>query len=262
MAPDPPLDPSPDAPELYPWPEQGVQAAMLHREGVRELDPRADLEQVDEALRDEGAAPLADRTLVVAVGSNQSPAVIAAKYRRFGLVSPVTTPFLSCIVQELAVGHSAHVSARGYIAAAPHHAPGAVTELVATWFDAAQLEIVDRSEPNYERIELTQAGHPLELPTGQRPARFAVYASRWGVIADGPPLPAPAGRPDRRPLPFQAGQQDLFGLLDALTGAEAFSGEAAEICARLAWDPAGVGTLLRERALVVPDGLPRTLPPR
>src|SRR5699024_4221617 len=84
--------------------------------------------------------------------------------------------------------------------------------------------------------------------------------SRWGVIADGSPLPAPAGRPDRRPLPFQAGQQDLFGLLDALTGAEAFSGEAAEICARLAWDPAGVGTLLRERALVVPDGLPRALP--
>ena len=262
MAPDPPLDPAPDAPELYPWPEQGVQTAMLHREGVRELDPRADLEQVDEALRDEGAAPLADRTLVVAVGSNQSPAVIAAKYRRFGLVSPVTTPFLSCTVQELAVGHSAHVSARGYIAAAPHHAPGAVTELVATWFDAAQLEIIDRSEPNYERIELTQEEHPLELSTGDRPARVKVYASRWGVIAEGPPLPAPAGRPDRRPLPFQAGQQDLFGLLDALTGAEAFSGEAAEICARLAWDPAGVGTLLRERGLVVPDGLPRMLPPR
>src|SRR5690625_6972049 len=73
---------------------------------------------MDETLRGDGAAPLADRTLVVAVGSNQSPAVIAAKYRRFGLVSPVTTPFLSCTVQELAVGHSAHVSARGYIAAA------------------------------------------------------------------------------------------------------------------------------------------------
>src|SRR5699024_4026061 len=210
----------------------------------RELDPRADLEQVDEALRDEGAAPLADRTLVMAVGSNQSPAVIAAKYRRFGLVSPVTTPFLSCTVQELAVGHSAHVSARGYIAAAPHHAPGAVTELVATWFDAAQLEIVDRSEPNYERIELTPAGHPLELPTGQRPARFAAYASRWGVIADGPPLPAPAGRPDRRPLPFQAGPQALVGPLVALTGAAAFSGAAAATCAPLAWAPAGGGALL------------------
>src|SRR5699024_12399138 len=80
MAPDPPLDPSPDAPELYPWPERGVQAAMLHREGVRELDPRADLEQVDEALRDECDAPLADRTLVVAVGYTLSQADIATKY--------------------------------------------------------------------------------------------------------------------------------------------------------------------------------------
>ena len=264
---------SADAPEHYPWPGAGVEAAMLHRDGVRELDARAGLGPMDETLRGDGAAPLADRTLVVAVGSNQSPAVIASKYRRFGLVGPVTTPFLRCTVQELAVGHSAHVSARGYIAAAPHDAPGARTEFVATWFDAAQLEVIDRSEPNYERIELTAADHPSELSTGDRPARFEVYASRWGVIADRPPLPvrvdrsagpplAVQGRPHgRTPLAFQPAQQDLFGLLGALTGADAFSGEAAEICARLAWDPAAIGTLLRERALVVPDGLPRPLPP-
>lgn len=254
-------DPPPDAPEHYPWLSPGVAAAVLHREGVQEIDARTGLGPVEEVLTAEGAAPLADRTLVVAVGSNQSSAVIAAKYRRFGLAAPVATPFVRCTVQEFAVGHSAHVSARGYIAAAPHHAPGAVTELVATWFDEAQLEIVDRSEPNYERIELTQDEHPLELSTGGRPNRFEVYASRWGVIADGPPLPVQAGRAGRTPLPFHTGQQDLFGLLGALTGADAFSGEAAEVCARLAWDPAAVGTLLRERALVVPDGLPRVLTP-
>lgn len=224
----------------------GLQA----RDGLQEIDPQEGLEGVDRALTAEGAAPLDQRTLVVAVGSNQSPAVIARKYRRAGYDGPAATAFLRCTVEDLAVGHSAHVSARGYIAAAPRHAPGEVTDLVATWFDQAQLSIVDRSEPNYERLELTGVDYPLELVTGTRPSRFAVYASRWGVIADGPPLD------------FQPGQHKLFGLLGALTGTEAFSGEAAEVCARLAGEPEKIGELLREHALVVPDGLPRTLTPR
>ena len=245
-----------DSPEDYPWARPGLEVAVMRRDGLQardglhEIAPREGLAAVDSALTAEGAAPLDERTLVVAVGSNQSPAVIARKYRRAGHDGPAATAFLRCTVTDLAVGHSAHVSARGYIAAAPRHAPGAVTDLLATWFDDAQLEIIDRSEPNYERLELTDADYPVELVTGTRPSRFSVYASRWGVIADGPPLA------------LQPGQQDLFSLLGVLTGAEAFSGEAAEVCARLAEEPATIGELLRKHALVVPDGLPRTLTPR
>lgn len=235
----------PDTPEEYPWQGDRTQAAVLDDAGQREVDSSIGLEGIEAMLTAQGAAPLSERTLVVAVGSNQSPAVIAAKYRRAGHDGPVATPFLRCTVQDLAVGHSAHVSTRGYIAAAPRYAPGVATELVATWFDEAQLEIVDRSEPNYERLELSAEQHRLELSTGDRPARFAVYASRWGVVAE------------KAPIAFHLRQQELFDLLGTLTGADAFTGTAAEVCARLAEDPGAAGELLREGALVVPDGLPR-----
>lgn len=241
----PPAHPEPHgAPEDYPWTAPEKRSSLLLSTGIHELDAAADVPAIEKALLGDGGTPLAERTLVVAVGSNQSPAVIERKYRGAGHVGPVATPFLRCTLWGLDVGHSAHVSARGYIAAAPYVAPDAVTELVATWLDETQLAIVDRTEPNYERVELDGEEFPLQLASGLRPSRFAIYASRWGVIADGPPI---AFRP----------QPQLFGLLAAQTGADAFTGKTAAVCARLAGDPEQIGQLLRERALVAGDGLPR-----
>ena len=97
----------------------------------------------------------------------------------------------------LAVGHSAHVSAGGYIPAAPYVSPGARTALRAGWFSPDQLEALDRTEPNYERVSLSTARFALDLDVEV----FDVYRSRWGILAH-----------RGAPVAFQ-GQRELRALL-------------------------------------------------
>lgn len=236
-----------------------VRSALLLSDGVVDLDPvggvpaptddiaepLVDVATIEQALAAEGAAPLAERTLVVAVGSNQTPRTIAGKFRRAGRGVPVATPFVRCTVHHLAVGHVANISARGYVPAAPYRAEGEQMELVATWFDDAQLAVIDETEPNYDRVGLTAQQHPLTLATGAEPSHFDVYASRRGILAHG------------RPIPLRHRQQELFDELVALTGAELFIGGAAEVCARLAARPTALAELARAHELVAQDGLDR-----
>lgn len=250
-------DVGPAAPEDYPWTGPAVRSGLLLREGVVDLDPRDGVrvpsEQLDQALVDtatieqalaaEGAAPLAERTLVVAVGSNQTPRTIARKYRRSGRRVSLATPFVRCTVHDLAVGHVAHSAAPGYVPAAPYRAEGERMELVATWFDDEQLAVVDATEPNYDRVRLSTDDFALTLATGEEPAHFDVYASRWGVLAG------------ERPLPLRHRQQELFDELTALTGDARFIGDASGICARMAEDPELLHALAAEHGLVAPDGL-------
>ncbi|MGO2754904.1 hypothetical protein [Brachybacterium alimentarium] len=247
-----------DAPEDYPWTGQAVRSALLLAEGIVDLDPAdaaaapteeqdralVDIAAIEQALAAEGAAPLAERTLVVAVGSNQTPETIARKYARSGADVPIATPFVRCTVRGLAVGHCAHTSARGYIPAAPYRADGERMELVATWFDDAQLAVVDETEPNYERVRLDSSRFPLSLATGHEPGQFDVYASSWGVVAH------------EQPIPLRHRQQEMFDELVGITGSELLIGDAAEVCARLAAAPEALNSLVREHGLVADDGLP------
>ena len=249
---------TPAAPEDYPWVGSAVRSALLTDDGVLDLEPVpsapseepgppvVDRAAIERALAAEGAAPLADRTLVVAVGSNQTPATIARKYARAASAVPVTTPFVRCTVHDLAVGHVPRAAAPGYVPAAPYRAEGERMELVATWFDAAQLAVVDETEPNYDRVSLGVAEFPVALATGEQPAHVDVYASRWGVLAR-----------DGVPIPLRHRQQELFDELVALTGDERLIGDAAEVCVRLAEDPDALLALARSGGLVAADGLPR-----
>src|SRR5699024_12742944 len=125
--------------------------------GPSEADPEppADIAATEQAPAEQGAAPLAERTLVLAVGSNPTPETTARKSRRSGRDTPVTTPFVRCTVHDLAVGHVAHIAVPGYLPAAPYRAEGERMELVATWFDEEQLAVVDETEPNYDRLRLS-----------------------------------------------------------------------------------------------------------
>lgn len=249
----------PDAPEDYPWTGQAVGSALLLSTGIADLDPAGgadapaeqqarplvDVAALDAGLAADGAAPLAERTLVVAVGSNQTPATIARKYARSGRELHPATPFVRCTIHHLAVGHCAHISARGYVPAAPYRAEGERMELVATWFDPEQLAVVDETEPNYDRLRLGAESFPVTLATGERPRHVDVYASRWGVLAH------------EQPIPLRHRQQEIFDELVALTGSELLRGDAAEICGRLEASPEALQTLVREHSLVADDGLPR-----
>ena len=250
----------PDAPEDYPWVGPSVSSALLLGSGVVDLEspreveaPSEELAQalvdtaaIEQALEQEGALPLSERTLVIAVGSNQTPRTIARKYRRSGRDLPVTTPFVRCTVHDLAVGHVAHIAAPGYVPAAPYRAKGQRMELVVTWFDEEQLAVVDDTEPNYHRLCLRAEDFPLTLATGDRPAHFDVYASRWGVLTDG-----------EQPIPLRHRQQELFDELVALTDSPLTRGDAAQVCEALAADPEALHRLVTEHGLVARDGLTR-----
>ncbi len=105
---------------------------------------------------------------VVAVGSNAAPAVLRAKLHRHGVSTDVAVAPLQ--VNGIAVGHSAHVSVGGYIAAAPYAAPGRVADVHVSWFDDDQLAALDATEPNYDRVTFGE----VEL-----------YVSKWGVLGLG-----------------------------------------------------------------------------
>jgi hypothetical protein len=143
-----------------------------------------------------------DRAAVVAVGSNASPQVLQRKLCR--KVEHGVVPILPGVLVGCAVGHSAHVSVPGYVAAAPYRDPRARTAVFVSLLDEEQLARLDATEPNYVRRRLADDGrYRLELGDA-RPRAFHVYDGRWGVIAP----------PDDGPVPFTS-QHELHGLLRA-----------------------------------------------
>jgi hypothetical protein len=141
------------------------------------------------------------RHAVCAIGSNRSPAVVQRKFAT-GHVS-TTVPFLRGRLHGIGVGHSPHVSAAGYIAAAPYAAADAVSDVVVLLLDDEQRECLDGSEPNY--LVTTLHTHACRLALLDRDegvgrlAEYDVYVSRWGVLAP----------PEADPLPLQS-QPALF----------------------------------------------------
>ncbi|SER68753.1 hypothetical protein SAMN04487983_102078 [Streptomyces sp. yr375] len=161
------------------------------------------------------------RTPVVAVGSNASPAQLRHKMAEFGITSPV--PMVRARVTGLDVGVSAHVSRLGYVSASPVNAPDVTRELFVIWLDAAQLAVVDATEPNYDRVLLPTSGFRIELEDGQAlPGAFA-YVNHHGVLHDGAGVPR--GHPGQRAL-----------ITELLAGSPAlrrlFGATPEEFCAR------------------------------
>ena len=150
-------DPLP--PTRYPW-------RATERPGVLAEGRFSPTNEIDRVLARHGAAPIVDRHRVLSVGSNASPEVMSRKMARAGL----TTPLAMTITRHegIAVGHSAHVSLPGYIAAAPYRCARCVRRFVALHLDDDQIAALDATEPNYDRIE-----HEGDW----------IYASHWQVLA-------------------------------------------------------------------------------
>ncbi len=129
------------------------------------------------------------RTPVVSVGSNASPRVLYDKLSQVLDEAPHELVDVHLHdVPRLRVGHSAHVSNGGYIAAAPFLADPEVAGHAATtprrepsaysvgWFTPLQLVALDATEPNYRRVPLPSYVAPVE--------GAQVYASIHGVIGE------------------------------------------------------------------------------
>jgi hypothetical protein len=184
-------------PLLYPWDPPEASGVMVG-DCFLPLEPGG----LDGALEEANAAPLDSRSLVVSIGSNASADVMRRKFAAYHQpVSPVL-PLVRGQLSNIAVGHSAHVSKAGYIAAAPYPRPGQCTTVWVSWLDELQLLALEETEPNYRRIQLDGGACPLALDHGDRPEDFSLFTSRWGVLTDG----------DGGTLPF-VDQPALFGLL-------------------------------------------------
>lgn len=162
---------------------------------------------------------LSGRTPVVAVGSNASPAVLAAKLR--GVSGDRRPPLTRVRVPGIAVGHSAHIAARGYVPAAPFRREGAVLDTVAAWLTDVEVAALDTTEPNYRRLRL--ADHPvdgLSFATDD----ISLYVSRHGLL----------GEPgSSTPVAFTA-QADIVAWLRAHLEDPALRGPIDEVCRGLA----------------------------
>lgn len=188
-----------------------------------------------------------ERSLVVAVGSNASPAVLHRKLASAAVSTVV--PFVRVTLRGLGIGHSGHVSRAGYVPAAPFADRSAVTTLVATWLEPRQLRALDATEPNYVRVRLAGGAYDLEPDCGERPADFSVYVSRWGVLrGDG-----------ERPLTVTT-QHEVFAHLAERSAAFrrcAGNDDVEVVMRRLAGDVEQREVLtraLRDEGLVLPSG--------
>jgi hypothetical protein len=168
------------SPHAYPW-AVPLRAGVLDEHGFHDVGHRA--------------PPPPTGTPVLASGSNASPEVVHRKLGptlRSGFEAPVV--FQPVHVPGLGVGHSAHVSRPGYVAAAPFRAPAtppggsaarppAPTYALA-WFSDAQLARLDDTEPQYRRLPLPP---DLEVRTPEEARRVPgvqLYVSRHGLVAD------------------------------------------------------------------------------
>ncbi len=194
-----------------PWSYPGTPAAhggLMTDDGFQPLTPGdggagdALLEgrSLEDLLRAAGVAGVDERHLVVAVGSNASPAVMRRKLTS-AEVSTVL-PFVEVTAHGLAVGHSAHVSPPGYFPTAPYLSLSTATRTVASLLDAEQLACVDRTEPNYSRRALGPLACRLEAGGVVHPSTFQLFVSRWGVLCP----------PGKAPWPVQP-QEQLFSRL-------------------------------------------------
>ncbi|WP_432117454.1 hypothetical protein [Streptomyces sp. bgisy032] len=161
-----------DHPLLYPgaWPEDS---------GLLDGDRFLPLERLVHA----------DRTPVLAIGSNGCPGQLSHKMREFGLMAPL--PMVKARVTGVDAGVSAHVSRMGYVSASPVSAPDTVRELFVLWLDAEQLAVIDASEGvplpggNFERAWLPSPDVRIDLADGTRLPGVYAYVNRHGVLHDG-----------------------------------------------------------------------------
>ena len=137
---------------------------------------------LDDVLGERGAALTGDRAPVLAVGSNAAPAQIRRKLSTAGLTAAV--PVTAVTVDGLSVGVSAHVSRAGYVPATPVLDPCAKSQpMWVTWFAPDELQALDKTEPNYDRVQVP-ASCSIQLTPVQRLSQCWLYVSHHGYLTE------------------------------------------------------------------------------
>jgi hypothetical protein len=184
-----------DAPRVRPltypgrWPTTSI---LLTEHTHHELRPDMVL---DDALAGHGVAPMAERTPVVAVGSNASPAQLRHKFGTTG--TSLVMPLVLTEIEGLASVFSPNVSSVGYLPTTALIAPGLRDRLFVQWLDREQLARLDATEGGYQRPQLP-AGVRVTGSSGQAITGCHAYVDDKGYLVDDEGRPRRLG--DQRAL--------------------------------------------------------------
>lgn len=183
----------------------------------------------DVVTRFDGLVPR-HRTPVLALGSNACPAQLAAKFR--GRACSDDLLGLVVAVERLQARPSAHLGRSGYWpfapVAGPSHGPDA-GRAVLCLLDEEQMDVLDRTEPNYDRRRLDGRAHPVTgAPEEVCADGVWVYVSKHGVVDD-PRLPSWSDPPPSQTV--------LLAALTALVPVPPELAEPAALSAALRRDP-------------------------
>jgi hypothetical protein len=131
-----------------------------------------DVEQVE--------VDLAERSALLAYGSNAAPEVLARKLA----AAPDPVPVPRTTLRDFDVVYSAHVSPYGAIPATLARSPGTEVRAFVAYLTAEQLDLVSATEPNYDLARFDRPSCTLEK--GAAPAELYVYLSKHGpLLIDG-----------------------------------------------------------------------------
>lgn len=149
----------------YPY---AVPARAFAQLGHRTLSP------------DDVEIDLAERTALLAYGSNGSPEALGRKLALSADPVLVEPGWL----HDFDVVYSAHISPYGAVPATLQRSPGTAVRVAVLHLTPEQLRLLSATEPNYEAGLLE--GVRCELAGGEEKTELAVYLSRHGcLLVDG-----------------------------------------------------------------------------
>ncbi|WP_300681654.1 hypothetical protein [Nocardioides sp.] len=145
---------------------------------------------VDGLLASLGAAVVADRVPVLAIGSNACGAQMRHKAHAESFALGI--PLLQATMVGARITHSSFLSSLGYVPATLAPAPGEVGTVHVQFLDADQVAALDRTEIGYQRRWLPAETVGVTLAGGKRLAGTYAYVSDGGTLGD----PGDPGDPD------------------------------------------------------------------
>jgi hypothetical protein len=180
---------------------------------------------LDDVLAQAGAAPVSQRSAVLALGTGAAPGWLAEMLRNGGRRAAV--PMVAAQARGIVAGVSAHVGTGGYLPVTPVAGDGAVVSGWVILPDTDELRMLDEAEPEYQRVLLPPRIQVM-LTGGRVIQDCWAYESRHGYLTDR------SGRP--RELTDQPAL--IASLLEDVPALSGIAGSSPEDWVRRAGEPA------------------------
>lgn len=221
-----PLPPDENGPLSYPGTRPDHPAVLLAGGSLLQVHPseapvgswptgRGTGRPLDDVLARAGAAPVSQRSAVLALGSGAAPGRLAEMLRNGGRNAAV--PMVSARARGIVAGVSPHLSAEGYLPVTAVAADGAAAAGWVILPDSGELRVMDEARPDYRRVRLPPRVQVI-LTGGRVIMDCWAYVSRHGYLTDR------SGRP--RELTDQAAL--IAGLLEDVPALKGIAGSSPQ----------------------------------